>query len=146
MFTGTPEEIAAKRAAILAEALTWEGTKFHDACGVKGEGVDCIHFAKCVYVVVGLVPDFEIGPYKPQWFMHRDEPLMLMGIAKHARQVDRPLPGDLEMYNFGRHAAHCGIVVDEYTIIHAYKPVGFVTRGDRREFEGRRHSAWSLFP
>lgn len=146
MFIGPPLAIAVKRDEIVAEAFSWIPTPFHDMAGVKGVGVDCIHFAKAVYVAVGLVPDFTIEPYKPQWFMHRDEPLMLMGIAKHARQVDRGLPGDLEMYNFGRHAAHCAIVVDEHTLIHAYKPVGFVTRGDRAEFASRLHSTWSLFP
>lgn len=133
----------AQRAAIVAEAMTWLGTKFHDCSALKGVGVDCVGLARAVYVAVGLVPPFEMPPYKPQWFLHRDEPLMLAGIAKYAHQVDRGLPGDLEMYSFGRHAAHCAIVLDEHTLIHAYKPVGFVTRGDRREFLPRLHSTWS---
>lgn len=146
LFKGTPAEAAAKRAEAVAEALSWEGTPFHDCACLKGVGVDCVHLAKAVYVAAGLVVDFAIAPYKPQWGLHQDEPRMLDGIARYARRVDLGLPGDLEMYTFGRHAAHCAIVIDGRAMVHAYKPVGFVTRGDRAEFASRLHSTWSLFP
>jgi len=146
MFEGTPQEIADRRAHIVTLAQEWVSTPFHDCSGIKGVGCDCIHLAKCVYVAAGLVPDFELPSYKPQWFLHRDEPLILNGLAERMRQVETGLPGDLEMYSFGRHAAHCAIVISDRAMVHAYKPVGFVTVGDRAEFANRLHSTWSFFP
>lgn len=133
------------REAVVREALEWLGTPFHDASGVKGAGTDCLHFVKGVYVNVGLVPDFDVVPYKPQWFQHHDEPLFLQGLAKYSKQVEVAQPGDIAMFNFGRHAAHAAIVIDENSMIHAYAPVGSVTRDSRAAHAHRLHSFWSAF-
>lgn len=127
--------------------MEWEGTPFHHMAGVKGAGVDCAHLILRTYAAAGLVEDFE-PQYKPQWFQHRGEPLFLQALeANGAVSIDPKVSeaGDVLMYDFGRHAAHGAIVVDERTIIHAYMPVGCVTLGDRREFEHRLHSAHTLF-
>lgn len=139
---------AATREDVVRAALSWEGTPFHDCCRVKGAGVDCVNLIIATYSEVGLIADFNPEPYKPQWFQHRDEPRFLLGLEAHARRIEpsAALIGDVLMYAFGRHAAHGAIVVDETTIVHAYKPVGRVTRGDRRELEHRLDSAWTLFP
>lgn len=136
----------ATREDVVREALTWEGTPFHDMAGVKGVGTDCAHLLIRVYAAVGLIEDFN-PQYKPQWFQHRDEPRFLQTLkAQGARWIhyENIQIGDVLMYRFGRHAAHAAIVVDASTIIHAYKPVGHVCRGSRREFDGRFDSAWSL--
>lgn len=138
----------ATREDVVRAALGWVGTPFHDCAGVKGAGVDCVHLIIRVYAEVGLIADFD-PQYKPQWFQHRDEPRFLAGLEEHgARRIDpaQALPGDVLMYSYGRHAAHGGIVAYAGAIVHAYKPVGCVTIGDRREFEHRLDSAWSLFP
>jgi len=138
----------ALRAAVVAEALAWEGTPFHDRARVKGAGVDCVNLLIAVYSAVGLI-DESNPDYKPQWFQHREEPRFLLGLEAHgARRIEpaSALAGDVLMYSYGRHAAHGAIVVDKTTIVHAFKPVGMVTRGDRREFAHRLDSAWSLFP
>lgn len=148
MYAGTPLAIAVKRDEIVTEAFTWNGTPFHDMAGVKGVGVDCAYFLVRVYSAVGLAENFD-PKYKPQWFLHRAEPIFIETIERcGGRQIDpaSALTGDVLMYSYGRHAAHGAIVVDERSLIHAYKPVGRVTRGDRGEFEGRLHSAWSVFP
>ena len=141
-------DVEALRSAVVAEALSWTGTPFHDRAGVKGAGCDCVHLIIRTYAAVGLIADFS-PQYKPQWFQNRDEPRFLQGLEAHgARRIDyaAALPGDVLMYNYGRHAAHGGIVVNATTIVHAYKPVGMVTRGDRREFEHKFDSAWTIFP
>lgn len=133
----------------MREALTWEGTPFHDCAGVKGVGTDCAHILLRTFVTVGVIPDVPIKPYKPQWFLHRKEPLFLQELRERgARQIEvgAALPGDVLMYDFGIHAAHGAIVIDAATIIHAYKPVGHVCLGSRRELEPKLDSAWSLFP
>jgi len=137
------------RAAVVAEALSWIGTTFHDCAGVKGVGCDCAHLLKGVFVATGLIQDFVVPPYKPQWFLHKKQTLFLDELVKRgARQidVDAASPGDVLMYNYGIHAAHGAIVIGSTTIVHAYKPVGMVTRGDRREFSHLLDSAWTLFP
>jgi cell wall-associated NlpC family hydrolase len=136
----------ARRADIVREALSWLGTPFHDHSGVKGAGCDCVHLIWRVAQATGHAPTGEIPPYKPQWFQHRGEPLFLQGLGAHgAHQVAFALPGDIAMYNFGRHAAHGAIIIDGNSLIHAYKPVGVVTIGDRREFEAKLDSYWSVF-
>jgi len=135
------------REDIVRAALGWEGTPFHDRARVKGAGVDCVNLLVAAFSEAGLIPAADLEPYAPQWFLHRDEPRFLQGLAQYgARQIDpaAALPGDMLMYNFGRHAAHGAIVVDAQTIVHAYKPVGRVTRGSRRELEDRLDSAWTL--
>lgn len=133
------------REDVVREALSWEGTPFHDASGVKGAGTDCIHFIIRVYSAVGLIEGFDPDPYSPQWFQHKDEPLFLNGLREHAREVDKGLPGDIAMFNFGRHAAHAAIIVGDDTIVHAYKPVGCVTRDSLSGHAHRLHSYWTLF-
>lgn len=139
--------MTATRADVVREALSWTGTPFHDVSGVKGVGCDCAHLIIRAFSAAGLIEDFDPA-YKPQWFQHRDEPLFLQELQRHgARKIEpeKILAGDVLMYKFGRHAAHGAIVVDANTIVHAYKPVGCVTLGSRRELADRFDSAWSLF-
>lgn len=133
------------REAIVAEALSWIGTPFHDCCGVKGEGVDCVHLLKAVAVAAGIVEDFDIDAYKPQWFMHRDEPRFLAGMSRYCRRVEEGLAGDFEMFNFGRHAAHGAILIDSESMVHAYMPAGRVILDWRRSLSSRHDSYWSVF-
>lgn len=142
----TEEEM---RAAIVAAARTWDGTPFHNGQGVKDAGVDCLHLLYHVYVLeCGAVPAFELPRYKPQWFLHRDEPLYLQGVAKYARRIELAdvKAADFGMFNFGRHAAHGAIFIDSRTIIHAYQPIGRVVITDVDHIGYRLHSCWSVFP
>jgi cell wall-associated NlpC family hydrolase len=137
------------REAIVREAKSWLLTPFHDCAGVKGAGVDCAHLILRVFAAVGKTPDVPIKAYRPQWFLHRKEPLFLQELKERgAHQIDlaSALPGDVLMYDFGIHAAHGAIVIDANTIIHAYKPAKCVCLGSRREFADKFDSAWSLFP
>lgn len=140
---------AATREDVVRAALLWLDTPFHDCCDVKGAGVDCAMLCVRVFVDLGLVPPFDPRPYKPQWFMHQEEPLFLQWLNKvGARpiEVSSTLPGDIVMLNFGKHAAHGAIVIDEGVVVHAYKPLGCVMRDDRRGIAHRVSSAWSVFP
>ena len=134
------------RERILEEARSWLGTPFHNCASVKGAGVDCVHFMKAVYAACGVIEDFTIDQYAPQWFLHKDEPLFLNGLARYADRIEKAaaLPADAIMYNLGRHAAHCAIIVDERTIIHAYSRARCVTLSDRGALEGREDSFWRV--
>jgi NlpC/P60 family putative phage cell wall peptidase len=141
------------RAAVIAEALSWLGTPFHDCASVKGAGVDCLNLIKAVYVNCGLIEDFVLPPYKPQYGYHRSDPLFLKALEQYAHRVERPEPGDVAMFWYGRQAAHSGIVIDAQTIVHAFSPVGRVTKGALRDHSqvaagerGAIDSYWSVFP
>jgi cell wall-associated NlpC family hydrolase len=145
-MTRKPDPIATARQRVVEEALSWCSTPFHDAAHVKGAGADCLGLLIGVYSAAGLIEDFRPDPYSPQWFEHRDQPRFLQGLEQYAHRVQAALPGDLAMYNFGRHAAHGAIIIDELTIVHAWKPGGCVTKGSFADMLPRLHSLWSVFP
>lgn len=138
--------MSATREDVVREALSWVGTPFHDCAGVKGVGTDCAHFIIRVYAAVGLIENFDPESYSPQWFQHREEPRFLDTLARYAHRVDVGFPGDVAMFSFGRHAAHSAIIVDERSMVHAYKPLGCVMLDERSGHGHRLHSLWSLFP
>jgi len=139
-------EDASVRQRIKAAALSWLGTPFHDNQRVKGAGVDCANYLIGVFSEATLIEAFEPEHYSPQWFLHRDEPRFLRTLERYARQITKQAAttGDVIMYNFGRHAAHGAIILDAHAIVHAYKYAHCVTRSDRRQFEPREHSFWSV--
>lgn len=66
-----------KREEIVAEALSWRGTKYHRRGALKGVGVDCGSFPGMVLVNVGLIPREhfdavmkEIEALSDDWFLH----------------------------------------------------------------------------
>jgi len=139
------EDVAAARSAVVKEAFEWVGTPYAHAHDIKGAGVDCAMLLVRVYVDCGLIPAFDPRPYHAQWFLHHDEPRYMNFVQEYGHRVDDPLPGDIAMYNFGRHAAHGAIVVDAYTMIHAYRLSRRVIHDLKTSLEGRLDSYWSLF-
>jgi cell wall-associated NlpC family hydrolase len=117
------------RAAIVAEALTWVGTPFHHAARCKGAGVDCANLLIGVFAAVGLVPDIALEYYPQDWHMHRDETRFLSILGQYADPLENGsliLPGDIVMFNYGRHAAHGAIVTAWPVVCHAWADVGSV--------------------
>lgn len=108
------------RDVIIDEAMTWLGTPWHHAARVKGVGVDCVNFLIAVYSTAGLIEPFTLAPYPRDWNLHREKPLFVEGLLKYADPITDPLPGDVAMFNFGRHAAHGAIVMSNDRVVHAY--------------------------
>lgn len=109
------------RDRIVAEALSWVKTPWHHMGRVKGAGVDCAQLLAAVYAAVGLVPDVDLGYYPPDWHIHQDTPRFVTMLAQYGREIPGPpLPGDVAMFTFGRHAAHGAIVIGWPRIVHAY--------------------------
>lgn len=140
-----------QRQRVVEEARSWLGTPYHHLGDVKGAGVDCAMLLVRVYCDLGLAPTFDPRPYSRQWYVHQDEPVYLNWIAKYARKVEQPSSGDIALFNFGRHAAHGAIVIDDDYMIHAYGPSRCVelteirTFADPRRRRGTLHSYWSPF-
>ncbi len=125
---------AEERAAVVAEALSWVRTPYHDGAMVKGAGVDCAMIIKAVYEAVGLESPIDVKPYSPQWYLHRSEELYLTKVLERAHEITeaQARPGDMVLYKFGRCFAHGAIIVDPGfpQIVHAFKQAGIVTVGD----------------
>jgi NlpC/P60 family putative phage cell wall peptidase len=121
----------AKRAEIVAEALSWMGTPYHHHARLKGVGVDCAQLPCAVYHTVGLIPHLE-PDYSPQWMLHRDEELYLAWVRPYTREITRAelRPGDLVMWKYGRTYSHSAIVIAAPTVIHAVNRDEAVVMGD----------------
>jgi len=116
-----------QRHDIIEEARTWLGTPWHHAARIKGVGVDCVNFIVGVYSACGLMPAITLDYYPRDWNLHRDEPRFIRGLKEYADEIDSPLKGDIVMFNFGRHAAHGAIFIEDGLIIHSYLKDGRVT-------------------
>lgn len=132
-----------QRKAVVKEAFTWVGTRYHHAADVKGHGVDCAMILVKIYCGLNIAPKFDPRPYPAQWYLHRDEERYLAWVQKYCDKVETALPGDIAMYKYGRCTAHGAIIVDNDYMIHAYEPVGQVEYVERRAFLDRFHSIWS---
>ena len=108
---------------VVNEAKTWLGTPYHSNADVKGAGVDCIRFIKRCYVNSGIVPDFDLPHYSPQWALHQNSELLVDGLLKYSNEIlGPPLPGDIAVFKIGKCWGHSSIVVEWPTLIHANPP------------------------
>jgi hypothetical protein len=103
---------------------TWVGTKFHDHGEVKGAGVDCAKLLLCTFREAGLIGEVDVGPYSPQFFLHKSDERYLSWVKKFAQEVpvERVRHGDIALYRIGKCFAHGAIVVKPGWphIIHAH--------------------------
>jgi cell wall-associated NlpC family hydrolase len=137
------------RAAIVDEALSWQGTPFHHRAMVKGAGVDCAHLLKAVYATAGIALDLDMPEYAQDWNLHHDEPRFLAIVAQYADPVpagEVPQPGDVAMFRYGRHAAHGAIVTAWPVVVHAWRDAGKVvtTEADNGPLAARFAGAWHV--
>lgn len=114
------------REMAVAEAKTWLKTPYHHMGRVKGAGVDCGQLLIAVYSEIGLIPNIDPGHYPPDWHFHRSEEKYLGWVQKYATKTEKPKPGDVALFKFGRCISHGGIVVDDAALIHAYIGQGCV--------------------
>ena len=122
-----------KRDEIVQAAQSWIGTPFHHAARCKGAGVDCANLLVAVFSAVGLLPPITMEKYPQDWHLHRNQPRFLEALDLYATKLgndDEPLPGDVVMFKYGRHAAHGAILIGYPTIIHAWRDAGAVVYSD----------------
>jgi cell wall-associated NlpC family hydrolase len=133
-----------ERAAVVAEALTWEGVRYHPRArvkltmakdGVEG-GVDCIMLPAEVLSAAGVIPRLETVPYyPPDWHFHDAEERLLAALDEYAERVPgpperAPQPGDIVAYVFSKRYAHTVIVLEWPLCLHASMQAGIVERCD----------------
>jgi NlpC/P60 family putative phage cell wall peptidase len=129
---------AADPELVIAAALSWLGTPYHDQASVRGIGCDCLGLVRGVWrEVVGPEP-LALPPYSRDWGETGPrEPL-----AEAARKVMQELPvtavrpGALLLFRMrtGAVAKHCGIVTALDRFVHACERTGVV--------EVRLDAAW----
>lgn len=116
------------REAIVREALSWVGTRFHHGARLKGVGVDCAQLLIAVYSALALVPPIEPGFYSPDWFLHSDAPSPLTAwIEKFCAPLKCPDVGDVVAFRYGRVTSHAAIVLewgDAGRVVHAFRGAG----------------------
>ena len=109
-----------QRAAVVAEALTWQTTPYHPSAQIKGAGVDCLTLLVATFTAVGLIRDVEVPYYPNDYMHHRDAEQYLEGLLQYTTEIDGPpLPGDIALWKFGRCYSHGAIVVAWPTVVHA---------------------------
>lgn len=140
---------AQQRAAVVAEALTWEATPYQSHARIKGVGVDCANLPAAVFEAVGLIEAVHPS-YSIDWMMHRDEEKFLSFVLPQAREIElaEVLPGDLIIWRYGRTFSHSAIVLDMPEVLHAANKGGAVIRADvtrESDFIGRECRYFSVF-
>ena len=146
--------IADQRAAVVAEALSWQGTRYmhRGMCKVVRNaadtivdpgGVDCATLLIAIFQAVGLVAPMLVPEYPPDWHMHRSAERYIGSLLGYAREITEAdvLPGDIVVFRYGRAFSHGAIVIDPGwpAIVHAFSASGFVHRdsGDGGEWGNR---------
>ncbi len=86
-----------ERRVVLAEADAWLRTPYHDKQRRKGCGVDCAQFPAGVYIGCGKVPDFPVGDYPAQFYLHHDDHRYLDQVLRFATELPGP-PGAFPVF------------------------------------------------
>jgi cell wall-associated NlpC family hydrolase len=121
-------KIAKERQAVIAAAMSWQGTPFHHEAMLKGVGVDCGMFLIAVYRETGLIPEFTVEHYSHQWHLHRSREWYLELLRQFGREIEagQQRSGDVVIWKFGRTFSHAAIILNWPVVIHAVNRQGVV--------------------
>ncbi len=133
------------RKAVIAEALSWDGTPYHPQQSCKGAGVDCGGLIYGVLKAVGLLPSGYRPPrMSPQWYMHRTDEIIVSELQRFGWQVTRePQPGDVLTMQFGRAESHAAFVLPRGRMIHADAQAATTHISLIERYSGRVRHAWT---
>ncbi len=117
-------EITITRAAIVAEARSWIGTRYRHQASVKGVGCDCLGLVRGVWRgCVGAEPE-PPPPYAPDWAEAGGREAMAEAALRHLVPVAREAfgAGDVLLFRYrdGCIAKHVAIASSATTMIHAH--------------------------
>ncbi len=112
------------RAAIVAEARGWIGTRYCHQGSRKGVGCDCLGLVRGVYRnCIGSEPEMP-PPYAPDWAEASGEESLADAALRHLVPVAREeiSGGDVLLFRWreGYVAKHAAIATSEGTMIHAH--------------------------
>lgn len=129
---------------MLEEARRWLGTPYHPHGRLPGVGVDCANLLCCVFERAGVIEPLDPGFYDTGWHLHRNAEIFLDWMARvNAVEVERPRPGDVGVWRFGRTYSHGGIVSsDDGLVIHSYLDRGVIESSRLEEPLASRPVRW----
>ncbi len=112
------------RAAIVAEARAWIGTRYCHQASLKGVGCDCLGLVRGVWrVCIGDEPE-AAPPYAPDWAEAKGEEALADAAFRHLIPVacDNFAAGDVLLFRWrdGYVAKHVAIAASATTMIHAH--------------------------
>ncbi|MBC7584073.1 MAG: C40 family peptidase [Tardiphaga sp.] len=112
------------RAAIVAEARDWIGTRYRHQASLKGTGCDCLGLVRGVWRgCVGCEPEAP-PPYAPDWAEASGEEALAEAALRHLVPValDTFGAGDILLFRWraGLVAKHAAIATGEATMVHAH--------------------------
>ncbi len=112
------------RAAIVAEARSWIGTRYRHQASVKGVGCDCLGLVRGVWrACVGEEPE-TVPPYAPDWAESSGEELLADAALRHLAPVpcEKFAAGDVLLFRWraGCVAKHVAIAASHGAMIHAH--------------------------
>lgn len=115
---------------IVSAAREWLGTPYRHQHSTRGAGCDCLGLVRGVYRdVIGSEPESPPN-YSPSWGEADNHEVLLIAAARHLIKVTPGgmSPGDVVIFRMDRRAIakHCGIVVSDTHMIHAYQGAGRV--------------------
>lgn len=139
------------RAAVIAEARTWLGTRWqHQACA-KGAGVDCIHFVAGVARALGIAAaeEFFRTPAYHSYGRAPDREMLLGACDQllHRIPLGTETVGDVLVIQFARHPMHFAFVSETAPrrLIHAWLGARrVVEHGLDANWQGRLLRAYGL--
>ena len=108
------------RAAIVAEAATWEGVPFKHQ-GRSRAGVDCVGLGICVGRAVGLLGTYDITNYRRN-ADGQDLLREFRGAMRREKLVNQARPGDVFLLRDRQFVIHVGIVLSLAPVVmmHSY--------------------------
>ncbi|MDB5502159.1 MAG: putative phage cell wall peptidase NlpC/P60 [Tardiphaga sp.] len=112
------------RAAIVAEAREWIGTRYIHQASVKGVGCDCLGLLRGVWRnCIGVEPE-TAPPYAPDWAEASGEEALAEAALRHLVPIGRDEfgAGDILLFRWrdGFVAKHAAIASGEGSMIHAH--------------------------
>jgi len=116
----------AQRDSVITIAKSYLRTPYHHYGTVKGAGVDCLTLIIGVYKEAGILKDIDVPAYSHQWHLHHNEEKYLNGLLQYSKEIEKPQPGDIALWKFGRCFSHGAIVLEWPVVIHAYMGKGCV--------------------
>lgn len=129
-----------QRAALVASARSWNGTRFHHNSAVMRTadhpgGIDCANHILESHVGAKLAKRFKPGSYPYDWHQHQSEERFLAKLEEHLKRVgdsEAPLcergpdftvlPGNVLIFKFDLCFSHGAIVTEWPMIQHASLP------------------------
>ena len=112
------------RAAIVAEARGWIGTRYRHQASLKGVGCDCLGLVRGVWRgCIGCEPEAP-PPYAPDWAEATGHEALAEAALRHLVPIalDAFGAGDVLLFRWreGLVAKHAAIATGEGTMVHAH--------------------------